>query len=188
MATVTLPKTMTVEEFLALPDDGVDRELIYGEVREKGMTVRNETHSEVMASMSFWLFSWSRSRRDYRILCGEAGFILDPVDRLVVGVDVAVNIRKADHPAHSTDSTLVSGPPHVAIEILSPSDSQKEIHGKVRLYLDHAVAAVWIVDPEDRSVRVYRRNESVQFFTGDQMLTCEPELPEFSVRVNDLFC
>ena len=31
---------MTVEEFLALPDDGVDRVLIRGELRERPMTTR----------------------------------------------------------------------------------------------------------------------------------------------------
>jgi hypothetical protein len=33
MSTSNPPKTMTVEEFLALPGDGVHRELIEGEVR-----------------------------------------------------------------------------------------------------------------------------------------------------------
>ncbi len=31
---------MTTEQFLALPEDGVDRELIEGQLREKPMTVR----------------------------------------------------------------------------------------------------------------------------------------------------
>ena len=36
---------MTADEFLALPDDGVERWLIHGEVREFGMTIRNRWHS-----------------------------------------------------------------------------------------------------------------------------------------------
>ena len=35
MSTATAPKLMTAEEFLALPDDGVERWLIRGQLREK---------------------------------------------------------------------------------------------------------------------------------------------------------
>ena len=35
MSAAAVPKLMTVEEFLALPDDGVERWLIRGELREK---------------------------------------------------------------------------------------------------------------------------------------------------------
>src|SRR4051812_183807 len=43
---------MTVEEFLALPDDGVHRELIHGRVRELGMTTRNRFHSQIEANLT----------------------------------------------------------------------------------------------------------------------------------------
>jgi hypothetical protein len=42
-------KLMTVEEFLALPDDGISRELICGQLKERGLTVRNRFHSKVEA-------------------------------------------------------------------------------------------------------------------------------------------
>src|SRR5688572_30356502 len=52
MSTATAPKLMTVEEFLALPEDGVERWLIRGQLREsrpeqegEGMTKRNRIHS-----------------------------------------------------------------------------------------------------------------------------------------------
>jgi hypothetical protein len=43
---------MTFEEFLALPDDGVRRELIRGELRERGMTIRNRHHSRTMSTIA----------------------------------------------------------------------------------------------------------------------------------------
>ena len=36
----TTSSLMTAEELLALPDDGIDRELIRGELRENPMTTR----------------------------------------------------------------------------------------------------------------------------------------------------
>lgn len=49
--TETEPGTMTFEEFMALPDDGTDRELIRGVVKvrglkERGMTIRNRHHAD----------------------------------------------------------------------------------------------------------------------------------------------
>lgn len=193
MATIELPvtpapKTMTIEEFLALPEDGVARELIFGEVREKGMTVRNEVHSRTMASTARHLGNWAAcsSAKTYEVLCGEVGFILDEVDRLVVGVDVAVNLRHRE-PVAGLETSMARGAPHVAVEILSPSDVQKEIHDKVRLYLSHGTSVVWIVDPDDQTVRLYRRETPPQFFSSDQVLSCEQELPGFSLKVSDLF-
>ena len=188
MATATLPKQMTIEEFLALPDDGVDRELINGELREKGMTVRNELHSQTMANITWLMRSWTASISEikYRVLCGEAGFILDRDPRLVVGIDVALKVVPASQ-GHAPRTTLVDGIPLIAVEILSPSDSHGDVREKLRLYLDHGVAAVWIVDPDDQSVRIYRTGRPVAFSSGDDMLNCEPEMPGFAVKTSSLF-
>ena len=61
MSTVELHKQMTVEEFLALPEDGVDRELINGVVREKGMTIRNRHHSLTLMRLGRFLGNWVAS-------------------------------------------------------------------------------------------------------------------------------
>ena len=46
-APLTLP-TVTTEQLLAMPDDGMERWLIRGELREKPMTVRNRFHSRAL--------------------------------------------------------------------------------------------------------------------------------------------
>ncbi len=45
MSTTVSKRPMTTEELLALPEDGLDRELIRGQLREKPMTRRNRWHS-----------------------------------------------------------------------------------------------------------------------------------------------
>ena len=56
---ISLPaKTMTAEELMALPEDGIHRELIRGELREKPMTVRNRKHSRVEAKLAKILGNW----------------------------------------------------------------------------------------------------------------------------------
>ena len=188
MATATIPKLMTVEEFLALPDDGVDRELINGVVREKGMTVRNRHHSLTLMRLGRFLGNWIATLPGgpVELFGGEAGVIVDRTRGTTVGVDVAlINWDLIDQ--SDTSTTMCDCIPTVAIEILSPSDTNGDVHEKIRLYLDHGVAAVWIVDPDDRSVRIYRRGQPLIFFNSEQTLVCEPELPGFSVHVSELF-
>src|SRR4051812_16180098 len=69
---------MSVEEFLALPDDGVHRELIRGCVRELGMTARDRFHSRIEANITYYLVDWLKKLPKPRgeVVCGEAGFRL----------------------------------------------------------------------------------------------------------------
>ncbi len=178
---------MTVEEFLALPDDGTDRELIRGELREQPKTVRNRFHSESMCSVGWLLANWAIGQQVRpRIVSGEAGFILRTEPHTVVGIDVAV--VSAETMARQTDETaLIDGVPLLAVEILSPSDTMEAIHEKEQLYLECGVPLIWVVDPFDRTVKVREQGEPPRLFNEQQVLTADPHLPGFQVAVKDLF-
>src|SRR5436305_14288733 len=92
LAEVPAPTTtMTVEEFLALPDDGIERELIKGELRERPMTLRNPMHSKSMMCIGHLLLNWLETQKEPRgeIVGGEAAFRLKQQPRTLVGIDVA---------------------------------------------------------------------------------------------------
>ena len=61
MATAT--RLMTTEELLALPDDGVYRELINGELREYPMTARGEPHCLVTHNLDYLLGLWRHQQQ-----------------------------------------------------------------------------------------------------------------------------
>src|SRR5260370_17229793 len=67
---------ITTEELMTMPENGVDRELIRGQLREKPMTRRNPLHSEVNITVGYWLKAWVRQQAKPRgrVLGGEAGF------------------------------------------------------------------------------------------------------------------
>lgn len=52
MATTTLTKPVTTAEWLEMPDDGMERWLIDGELREKPLTKRNRFHSQIMVRIA----------------------------------------------------------------------------------------------------------------------------------------
>jgi Uma2 family endonuclease len=188
MSTVTVPKLMTHEEFEALPENGVERMILKGVLWEKPMTRRNPDHSSVEAELARQLGNWVKQqpRPRGRVYSGEVGFRLreDPISN--VGIDVAY-ISPELAGATPRGAGVIKGVPILAAEILSPSDKHEEIAAKVAEYLEVGVTVVWLLDPDFRTVSVYRRDEEPEMFNRLQELTCEPHLPGFKVAVAELF-
>jgi Uma2 family endonuclease len=179
---------MTTEELLALPDDGVERWLIRGELREKAMTVRNRFHSRAMICVGTELELWLRQQPEPRgqVLGGEVGVRLARNPDSTVGVDVVyvapeVIVRQTD------ETSLIDGVPTLAVEILSPNDTVEEIHEKLQTYLAANVPLVWIVDPYQHTVTVHSPGVEPVLFNVRQELPGEPHLPGFRVPVARLF-
>jgi Uma2 family endonuclease len=193
MSTAAAPKLMTVEEFLALPeDDGVERWLIRGELHEKrdsDMTRRNKLHGITQGRLTGLLWVWLRAQPEPRgeVVCGEAGVILrrTPVS-VAPGVDVAV-ITAAQADTRDPDTNMIVGPPTLIAEILSPNDTQEEVFERVDEYLACGVSIVWIVSPFFHTVSVHRPNAKPIALDAGGTLRGDPELPGFSCRVADLF-
>ena len=192
MSAAVAPKLMTVDEFLALPDDGVERWLIRGELREKrdtDKTRRNRPHSITEARLSKILGIWLDIQPAPRgeVVCGEAGFVLRRTPETIsAGVDVAV-ITSSQADAITPDTTLIEGPPTMIAEVLSPNDTQEEVTERVSEYLECGVPMVWILNPYFRTVTVHRPNVHPVALDSRDTLNGEPELPGFSCRVADFF-
>jgi Uma2 family endonuclease len=194
MSTVAVPTLMTTEEFLALPDDGVERWLIRGQLREwgkggkGGMTVRNRDHSRIMARATRFLDVWLDEQPEPRgsVLCGEAGVRLRRDPDTTVGIDVVyISAEVAAH--RPNDTTLIDGVPILAVEILSPNAKLEEINEKLDTYREVGVPLVWIIDPHDRTVEIFRAGAEPELVNVRQELSGEPHLPGFRVPVAQLF-
>ena len=181
-------KLMTVEEFLAIPDDeNIERDLIRGEVKERVMTRRSRRHARTEARISQQLQNWvDLQKQTGAVYSGEVGCILRHSPSSTVGIDVAY--ITADHAARQTDtSRLIEGPPALAVEILSPNDTQEAIAEKIDEYLACGVPMVWIVDPHFRTITIHRPAMAPEFFSEAQTLLAENELPGFRALVRNLF-
>jgi Uma2 family endonuclease len=186
MSTATIRK-MTIDEFLALPDDGVDRDLIRGELREREMTKRNRRHSRSEIRIGSSLENWLESKVELggEVVGGEAGFVLNRDPASTVGVDVAY--VSAEVAARAPNAAFFEGPPTLAVEILSPSDTQEDIDEKVALFLESGVNVVWIVNPRFKTVTVYRADAQPALFHEHQTIDAEPYLPGYRARVGSFF-
>lgn len=188
MNTLVAPKRMTAEELQAIPDDGIDRWLINGELREGGLTIHNYKHSRSMRRFSRILLNWLVTQPQPRgdVVDGEAGFRLRTDPATVVGTDVAyIGPDLAD--AHADAEGIVNGVPILVVEILSPSDEHADVAEKTETYLDCGVKLVWIVDPYFETVTVYAPDRGPVLFNASQIIDAEPHLPGFRSPVTDFF-
>lgn len=98
--------------------------------------------------------------------------------------DVAF-ISRDKHPALN-DDLWVPIAPDLAVEVLSPSNTGKEIAIKLSNYLA-AGTVVWMVDPDDKTVSVHEPGKAAQILRESDTLTGGDVLPGFSVPVKDIF-
>ncbi len=188
MSVATLTAAMTTEEMLALPANGLERWLIRGQLRERPMTVRDRLHSRIMVRVSYFLEAWLEKQPEPRgaVLCGEAGCRLRRDPDTTVGIDV-VYISAELVARESTETSLIDGVPVLVVEILSPNDTQEQVDEKIDGYLQAGVALVWVIDPHDRTVTIYRPSQEPELVNVRQELLGDPHLPGFHVPVAQLF-
>lgn len=184
MATVA-QKLITAEEFARLPEpaDGSKQELIQGELVT--MPPPGFRHGVVQLNIGSLLRDHVRSHKLGRVTV-ESGLVTERDPDTVRGPDVAFwsDVRLPL-------DQMPEGYPEIAadlcVEVLSPSDSHKYVQEKVREYLDRGVRMIWIVDPEVRTLTVYRSRKDVCILEETDTLSDEDVLPGFSCKVAEIF-
>jgi hypothetical protein len=80
-------------------------------------------------------------------------------------------------------------PPDLAVEVLSPSNTRREMEIKLQEYANAGVKLVWYVDPERKEVDVYLKGNPKRKKTlgVDNTLDGGDVLPGFTVKVAKLF-
>lgn len=119
----------------------------------------------------------------------ETGFRLRANPDTVLAPDVSV-VRSEQFPSGRVPEGFIEGLPLLAVEVVSPNDSRKEVLAKVGEYLDCGVSRVWVVREKDRTVIVYGQDDHIKVVPTDGLLTSEDagfETPGFELPVADIF-
>jgi Uma2 family endonuclease len=77
--------------------------------------------------------------------------------------------------------------PSLAVEVLSKSNTDREMSRKLEDYFEAGVELVWFVDPPTRSIKVYTSPNKFTVLKGVQSLHGGAVLPGFKVKVAELF-
>jgi Uma2 family endonuclease len=187
MSTAPVTRLMTAEEFwdfCQLPENA-DRhfELEDGEIVE--MAQPTIPHGVVCANVVRILGNYTFARRRGFVCSNDTGVIWKRRPDTVRGPDILLfDDTKAfnDLPRKWSER-----PPYLAVEVKSPSDRMTKTQRRIGQFLNWGTAVVWLVDYEERSVTIYRRNQYPQVVEEGEELTGGDELPEFRCAVADLF-
>jgi Uma2 family endonuclease len=181
----TLDTLLTAEEFLNLPNDGRQKELVLGRIVE--MTPPATRHGQVCMRIIRNLDRYLETHDVGQLVCNDAGFVTRRNPDSVRGPDISFygydQMPKGPMPAHYTAIC-----PRLAVEVLSPSDRWNEVAEKVNEYLLAGVHTVCVFDPESASVRVFNATNSTMELRRDEVLRL-PDVfgDEFAVPVNKFF-
>lgn len=178
---------VTTSDLFTLSEDGVERDLIRGELREYPMTKRNRHHSRVMFAVGLVLGNWViQSGSGGEVTGGEAGVRLKRDPDTTVGLDVGYFSAKSLTEMPSNQAWY-EGAPVLAVEVLSPSDTHEGVVEKINLYLECGVAVVWVLDPDFQTLTIYRPKQSPLLIGAHETLDGSPELPGLKVSVSAFF-
>jgi len=177
---------VTAEELQHMPNP-LDRrrELVDGEVVE--VSPVTQWHGVIVLRIAKLIDDHVQSHDLGITTAGDVGYVLRRDPDLVRAPDVSFVAR--DHVPESGPQRrgFSEGAPTLAVEVVSPDDRASEVHAKVQDFLRAGTRQVWVLWPDRRSVSVYLPNADTRELGPDAQLDGGELLPDFSVRVGDLF-
>lgn len=181
----TTGKLITAGEFAQMPApaDGSRQELVRGVIET--MPPAQGPHGACCSRLDRRLGRFVEEHRLGEVFANDTGFVTEHDPDSVRGADVAFWSRQRLPQVPKED--YIDLPPDLAVEVVSPNDHYSRVQRKVRHYLDCAVRLIWVIDPIDRSVTVYRSRQQASILTENGTLSGEEVVPGFSCPVAELF-
>lgn len=133
---------ISVEEYLRTPYSP-DRDYVDGVVEERNLGKRD--HAWMQGTLTG--FFMSRFKETGIAALPEWRFQTRPTRFRVP--DVVVTRGKPDE-------QILTKPPLLCIEILSPEDTVSRMHQRIQEYLSFGVPVVWLIDPVEQRLWIYR--------------------------------
>lgn len=178
-----LPGKGTERDVLRIHDrTGRLYELVNGVLVEKVMSYPE-------SSRAFWLGHLLQLFLDQHDLGNLAG--PDGAVRLMPGLvripDISFISWDRFPRRQISDEPITGLAPDLAVEVLSPGNTRKEMRRKLREYFLAGVRLVWFVDPARRIVQVYTSPEQCVTLTEDQTLDGGDVLPGLALPLKQIF-
>ncbi len=176
-------KTITLEEFLNLPETKPANEYIDGQIIQKPMP--KGEHSTLQRDLTNAIDGVVKLQKVARafpeLRCSFGGRAIVP--------DVAVfTYDRIPRKENGGVANAFNAAPDWTIEILSPDQRQTKVINNILHCLNHGCQMGWLIDPDEQSVIGYPVNQQPQIFDQfDQVLPVPEFAKDFQLTVGDLF-
>ncbi len=175
---------MTADELLRMPDDGRRYELVRGELRT--MTPAGHMHGRVAMRLSWPLAQYVEANELGVVYAAETGFLLARDPDTVRAPDVAFVRRERVEEVGDAEGCW-PGTPDLAVEVIPPSDANAEMESKVAEWFRAGARMVIVVNPGNRTTKVYRCATDVTMLTEDGEIDGADVVPGWRLPVRELF-
>lgn len=175
------PGTATEQDLLwAVEHEDIGCELVDGVLLVKPM---GYVESILAMELSFFLQLYLR-KHPLGAIAGELGLCkLDP--GLVRVPDLSFVTTQRLVAAKSL--TFCPGAPDLCIEILSATNTKREMERKLKEYFKHGSRLVWYIDPESRTAQAFTSPTDVQTIAANGSLDGQFLLPGLQISLPELF-
>ena len=179
----TTSHLITADELMRLPDDGHRYELLKGELLT--MSPTSGKHGVVAMRLSRILANYIEDSDLGLTFAAETGFRLEHDPDTVLAPDFAFVSR--DRISTLPDDGYVRLAPDLVVEVISPSQSDKEMRLKAVLWISLGVKQVWLVQPKKRTVELFVKTDEHVLLREKDELTGGELIPGFRIRVSEIF-
>jgi Uma2 family endonuclease len=155
-------------------------ELVNGEIIV--MSPSGYESEEVASRMLGKLFPYVDANRLGRVTGSSAGFTLPNSDTRAPDVSFVLAERLRRSPRSFAELA-----PDLMVEVKSPTDSLTKLETKILSFLEMGTRVGILINPDDRTVKIYRSGQDTITLQDGETLTVPELLPGWSVAVSDLW-
>jgi Uma2 family endonuclease len=77
--------------------------------------------------------------------------------------------------------------PDFIIELMSPSDRRAQVRRKMQLWIDNGVLLGWFIDPDRRTVTIYRPGAEPEILENPERVIGDGPIDGFVLELNDIW-
>lgn len=181
---MTTATKLTLDQFLTMPETKPGNEYVAGEVVQKTMPTRAHGITQALVAAEF---NRHAMQHDLGEVGTEVRCIFGPPGNEQARLPDVSFIAAARLPDSDDVNVPFYGPPDVAVEVVSPDDRPGAVMDKIFFYLDNGVRLVLLMDPDDRTIRLFTPAGTHRLLRPGDVLDGGDVLPGLSVAVEALF-
>jgi Uma2 family endonuclease len=179
----TQAKVWTEAELMALPNDGHKYELVNGELVMSPAGTYG--HGDIIAWLSAKLTIFIREHKLGVVFDGQSGFWMKSGN--LRSPDISFLCSERVRSLNPKPKGFLQGAPDLAIEVLSPSDTVKDVTEKLADYFESGAKLVWVVNPDNKTLLVYHGTTPDRLLKSGDSIDGETIVPGFQMPVDELF-
>ena len=174
---------LTVDDYMLMPEDGKRYELVEGELIVSPSPKR--FHQEIVGELYEAIKIWVRTEGLGKVLVAPLDYRID--DHNVVQPDI-LYLPKS-HPQYDDYDALLSEPPGLVVEVLSPGRAKHDLQTKFALYQRAGVPCYWIADYDREIMEAWelKKGVYVQSHRAKGRVFSAPPFPKLASKLGKIF-